>query len=416
MPRASTVPGRTPDQHRDETTAGRAAVPVARPQPPRHRPRRLQWALLMMFGSVWLIASLRVAELILSPQHPRSQALTLGLVVLLIVPVGLWWWRTGSRSATSVLVALSTVAVFVGDNPSTLGVLFLALVVLMLTFPLWAAIALVALIVLVQLILMTAIRGEPLMVLWQTSFTLVVILAGFGAALLVREFDQIARRNAELLTELRRSVEFEKELVIADERSRAARDLHDGLGHRLAALTMSLEFAERTRDRDPDRAFAEVGQARGQAKEALRAMRTWVRALDPIRVGDAQGSEAFEAIAEAFRGTGLDVDVSTVGSERELPQPLALFSYRCVQEGLTNALKHGGADRVRIVLDQRRGFTLTVSDNGTPDLGPVAPGFGLRSLRERVSDLGGSIEATPARDGFTLTATIPEVSHPREAE
>lgn len=142
-------------------------------------------------------------------------------------------------------------------------------------------------------------------------------------------------------------------------------------------------------------------------------MRTWVRALDPIRVGDAQGVAAFEAIAESFRGTGLEVEVSSTGSERELSKPLALFSYRFVQEGLTNALKHGGADRVRIVLDQRTAFVLTLRDNGTVESGPVSPGFGLRSLRERAEDLGGGIEYAPTREGFTLTATIPSSANDR---
>lgn len=300
------------------------------------------------------------------------------------------------------------VASILGDNPSTLGLLFLALVALMLSLPIWTAILLVALVLVVQLTLMTALGADPLSVALQCFFTMIIVIAGFGMALLLREFDQLARRNAELLAEVRGSAEAQKELVIADERARAARDLHDGLGHRLAALTMSLEFAERTRDRDPDRAFDEVEQANVQAKEALAAMRTWVRALNPIRVGDAQGVAAFEAIADTFRGTGLEVDVSTIGPERELSKPLALFSYRFVQEGLTNALEHGGARRVWIVLDQRIGFALTLRDDGTATPGPVSPGFGLRTLRERAEDLGGSIEAVATPEGFALTTTIPE--------
>lgn len=416
MPGTSTTPGTAPlPQHGPESgdrTAGPPPTGRASPQSPRNRPRGVQWAIALMFGGVWLIAALRAAELTRMAEH-RGLGVGLTVALALLVPVGLWWWRSGSGTSSTVFAALCTTASIVGDNPSTLGLLFLALIALMLSLPVWTAILLVVLVLVLQVTLMTTLGTGPLTVVVQCLFTLIVMVAGFGMALLLREFDQLARRNAELLSEVRRSVSAEKELVIADERSRAARDLHDGLGHRLAALTMSLEFAERTRDRDPDRAFDEVGYANTQAKEALAAMRTWVRALDPIRVGDAQGVAAFEAIAESFRGTGLEVEVSSTGSERELSKPLALFSYRFVQEGLTNALKHGGADRVRIVLDQRTAFVLTLRDNGTVESGPVSPGFGLRSLRERAEDLGGGIEYAPTREGFTLTATIPSSANDR---
>lgn len=381
--------------------------PVTVPAAQRAGPAR--WGIALMFAGAWLIAGSRVPELILGPAWPLWLGVSLAVVLIVLVPIWLWWWHRGTSLATIALAIAGVAATFLGNNPSTLGLLFVALVAVMLTFGINGAMVLVVIMACVQVALMVALGSPASQIALQTSLTLLVMIAGFGMALLVRGFDQAALRNRALLEELRSSVGAQKELVIADERSRAARDLHDGLGHRLASLSMSLEYAERMRERDSERAWQEVGQARIRAAESLQAMRTWVRALDPIRVGEAQGTAAFEAIADSFRGTGLEVEVHTECPEHELPKSLALFSYRFVQEGLTNVLKHGGA-RVRIVLDQREGLVLRVSDNGGSAHGEVVPGFGLRSLTERAEDLGGTVKAHANPDGFVLAATIPESS------
>lgn len=109
---------------------------------------------------------------------------------------------------------------------------------------------------------------------------------GFGALLrdLAVAREVAARHGAELAVaneQLRASIATERELVLAQERARSARDLHDGLGHRLTLVAMSLDFAQRMRTRDPEEAWSEITSAATTNLEALDHMRLWVRALDP---------------------------------------------------------------------------------------------------------------------------------------
>jgi signal transduction histidine kinase len=176
---------------------------------------------------------------------------------------------------------------------------------------------------------------------------------------------------------------------------------------------MGLDFADRMRTRDPHAAWEEVGRARDLSAVALDRMRVWVRALDPVPVGSLTGTAALEAVADAFRGTGLEVSVTTLGAEQPLDRERALFCLRVVQEGLTNALRHGGARRVDLVVDHADGLTLTLTDDGSaPETGDaeVATGYGLRSLTQRATRLGGDIDAGWSPDGFRLRAHLPKES------
>src|SRR5699024_6935483 len=223
----------------------------------------------------------------------------------------------------------------------------------------------------------------------------------------IAERDQALAQLEEAITQLRHTAEIEKELLLADERTRSARDLHDGLGHRLTLISMSLEFAQRSREIDPDAAWSEVATAETTAREALSEMRTWVRALSPVRDRDATGAAAFEAIAESFRGTGLEVVVDSGEHELELTPDASLLLYRAVQEGLTNALRHGHADHVRITLGIEGAEVVLrmVNDLDRSGLehipvGEASFGFGLRGLADRAAALEGGVSAARRGDRF----------------
>lgn len=223
----------------------------------------------------------------------------------------------------------------------------------------------------------------------------------------VDELDRANTALREANAQLRRSAALERDLVLARERARAAGELHDGLGHRLTVVTMSLDFAERMRERDPERAWQEVRGAREQTTEAMSQMRMWVRALHPVDVGGLTDVAAFDAIAQAFRGTGLDVRISHQGSSRPLPTEVSLLCHRAVQEGLTNALRHARATRVDIALEVSADrLSISLHDNGV-GLGDAGEGFGLRGLRERAEALGGRAGVESAGAGTTLTIEVP---------
>nr|VDG62900.1 sensor histidine kinase [Streptococcus thermophilus] len=241
------------------------------------------------------------------------------------------------------------------------------------------------------------------------------LLTGFGIALGAALAD-LERRRVEALTlaaEVQRGAVVEKEFVLAQERQRAARELHDGLGHSLTLVGMSLEYAERMHGRDIEGAMEQVRTARALTVEALDDMRLWVRALNPVRSDQLRGRAALDAIAESFRGTGVVVDVDVDEPFPNLGHASDLLVLRFVQEGLTNALRHSNARVIEVAAaacgnEIQVAVTNHIAPEATQrDDGPLPEGFGLRSLRERAEDLGGTVMAHVEDGQVRLVLTLP---------
>ena len=237
------------------------------------------------------------------------------------------------------------------------------------------------------------------------------LMFGFGlvVAWLFAEIDRESRRNAALVLEIRRRADSEAELVSLRERQRVARDLHDGIGHQVTVIMMSLQFAERMHERDPDRAWAEVANARGQATEALGDIRLLARALHPTGLSGG-GVADLSALAASFEGTGLAVTVNDDADGVVVADDVAVFRRRFVQEALTNVVRHSDAKRVTVTQTVREdAMQLSVLDDGgvTPE---VEPGFGLRSLAERAAELGGRTAVRCGPDGVEVIASVPLTS------
>lgn len=247
----------------------------------------------------------------------------------------------------------------------------------------------------------------------------VTVLLCFGIALglSLRSFEERWHDDQKVIDRLQHATETEKELLLSDERARSARELHDGLGHRLTLVSMSLELAERMRDTDSDQAWKEIRTAKDTTRDALGEMRMWVRALNPVRDSGARGVAALELIAESFRGTGLTVDVfGDEASDRELASDdaVALLVYRTVQEGLTNALRHSRARTVRIFLNvaEHQMELSIINDFGRvagaePRESEPTYGFGLRGISDRAAEHGGSLHARRIGSEFHLDVVVP---------
>ena len=220
---------------------------------------------------------------------------------------------------------------------------------------------------------------------------------------------QLTIANAELEAARRR----ERELAVAEERVRLARDIHDGLGHHLTALNMQLQAAARLLERDPARARAAILTSREVAQAALDEVRQSVATMRRTPLDGRSLPEAVVALAADFgRRADLETGVVVRGEPAELAPAAAQTLYRAAQEGLTNAHKHGASRSVRIALAYApEAVALTVSDNGTRTALDTGPGFGLAGLRERAEQLGGRLAAGPAAGGgYTLMIEIPVVA------
>ncbi len=371
---------------------------------PADRVRRL---LNVMFAG-GLIAAL-VSVVLQLPRQPGGAIATLLLVV---VAVAAWWFRTTGRftRVASLVLALCGIGVVTfGDNLG-LPLLFTALIVVVVDWSLWAGSALAVLVIAVLVTLLhDGYQGDwsPILLQSLANLALFAILLVFGAVL--RAFDQQHRELVAANARLTEAMDASRDLVLAQERARAAAELHDGLGHQLTLISMSLEFADRVRERDPAAAWKEVANASAMAKQALADMRLWVRALHPARLEALTDPQSFEAVAEVFRGTGLEVSVEVAPEIGRLDRPRTLFAYRMIQEALTNVLRHTTADRVRCTLDRdTERLRVVVSDNGTVEQEPE-PGFGLRGLTERARELAGTLALRhPGRlGGLDVIAELP---------
>lgn len=174
------------------------------------------------------------------------------------------------------------------------------------------------------------------------------------------------------------------------ERTRLARDLHDGLGQMLALLKLHLQ-----RRRSDDEGIA-------QLDATIEELRRIARDLRPAPLEDRGFGQAVREYAAALaRRTGLAVEVEgdLVGP---LPDVVGDELYRIVQEGLTNALKHSAGSRVVVTLadvgDER---VLTITDDGRGLPARPSGGLGLATIRERAEILGGICTIGAGPDGGT---------------
>lgn len=367
--------------------------------------------LSVLAGLVWVLALVDDARV--------QPWWALGYLAVVVAMTALWAarrvveQRSGqpARRLVTVFAALAVLGLFVADGQGAWPLFLMALLAVVSASTPRAGVLLVATTLVVQLAVFVAVDRGPGETAWQLGGSAFVFGFGLVLAWVVAEHAAQSARIARLLEEVRQARSAEVELVLADERARSARDLHDGLGHRLSVMSMSLAFATRMRDRDPDRAWEQVGAAATQAGEALTTMRRWVRALSPVRVEGASTAVALDAIAESFRGTGLEVRVRAPDAGRQPDRPATLFLHRFVQEGLTNALRHSAAASVDVECRAAEGgWVIGVRDDGShgPTDRPAPPyGFGLRSLAERAADLGGSVSTAWSASGFELSAHLP---------
>ncbi len=213
--------------------------------------------------------------------------------------------------------------------------------------------------------------------------------------------------------ELKAAQQKEKELAIAEERMRMARDIHDGLGHHLTVLSIQLQAADKLVERNPSAAAEAIQTSRTEVKAALEEVR---RSVSVMRETPEEIQPLVRMLTDLARDfdkhTGLKVDFECSGKPYELSSFARQTFYRAVQESLTNVQKHGqGVKQIQVRLDySTENVSLAVTDDGEkPTEGFMGQtGFGLQGLRERVDQLGGTFCCGPGTSrGFQVNVTIP---------
>jgi signal transduction histidine kinase len=239
---------------------------------------------------------------------------------------------------------------------------------------------------------------------------------GFAAATLAASNARQSRMRAEqaelLLAQTQRSHEEQLRTTRLEESTRIAREIHDVLAHSLAGLAIQLEATSALIEHGADRAqvLERVRHAHALAREGLNETR---RAVGALRDDGSSARSAFagiEALISEYRSNShAEVTLSIDGDATRLAGETGQTLLRIVQESLTNVRKHaaGAAVSIRLHggLDATEPIELSI-ENGPgaddvprTDLSGTGGGYGLRGMRERAQELGGTLEAGPTELG-----------------
>ncbi len=182
-----------------------------------------------------------------------------------------------------------------------------------------------------------------------------------------------------------------------DERRRIARELHDEAGQVLTAVKIQLDLEGRP----------EAGEMVGRALQQVRNLSNLLR---PAVLDDLGLLPALRGLVEDFgRRTRIEARLEVDEPLRPFPPEHQVVLYRVVQEALTNVARHSGARHARVQLAAENGqVQLVVEDDGRGYQGELRPNLGLLGMRERLTELGGSLRLRGLPGGgFRLEAVLP---------
>ena len=364
------------------------------------------------------VAALLVMLLETAPREGVVLPGVLGAVYVTWSVVGYRWAQRRGRAAAVGYLLVALVLGFATFDAAGAGVgstllLLVVVVQAVVLLPLaWAVV--VALLVPFVHVGMPMADGLRQVVATALACAFAFVLA----ALHLREQQarsDLAVANARLL-ELGAQTE---ELATMRERTRVARDIHDGLGHHLTVVGMQVQAARAVLGSDPDKADRLLGQAEEQARQALRSVRESVTALREPRPSEPL-PEQLRTLAAEVAAAGLPTSVDVEGDERWLDGDVQVALYRVAQEGLTNVRKHASAhaavvrlyylpEVVRLeVRDDGHGMDRGTRPGTDAENDRGSGGFGLIGIRERAERLGGSltVESAPGT-GVAVRVELP---------
>jgi signal transduction histidine kinase len=195
-----------------------------------------------------------------------------------------------------------------------------------------------------------------------------------------------------------------QELVTSreEERRRIRRDLHDGLGPRLASLSLRLDATRNYLHADPASADHELAELKGQVQDAIQDIRRLVYELRPPALDQLGLVPALREFAAQHNTNGVYFQVQALERLPNLPAAVEVAAYRIALEAMTNAARHAHASRCYVRLTAGDDLHLEIEDNGVGMPDRVPYGVGLASMRERAAELGGNFRLQSSPEAGTL--------------
>jgi len=332
-------------------------------------------------------------------------------IALTAVPVVAWslWAFTRSVSLAAVSLAILVPVVVVQRSGELEPVMFnaslLAFAAARWSRSLASAAALGAL----------AAATPPLVALVQDPMEVAVALWVVAIAFIWVVGRAVARQER-LVTELEDTRrELARQALLA-ERRRIARDVHDFVGHGLAAVMLQVTSARHVLRRDADateealRSAEEVGR---RSMQELRRTLTLLRSDDePAEATPVRAAREIPALVDHARAEGLAVELRMRGDLARIPPSVGDALYGIAREALANAARHAPGARTMLGLELADGRVKLLAETSGPLAAPAAsererPHYGLLGMRERTTALGGEFAAGPTQDGWRVRCELP---------
>ncbi len=223
-------------------------------------------------------------------------------------------------------------------------------------------------------------------------------------------------RQAQLASALEATRHELAERAMLEERRRIARDVHDFVGHGLAAVMLQVTGARHVLRRDPAAAEEALRSAEDVGRRSMQELR---RTVEVLRSDDEAGllspvpsATEIPALVDHARAGGLTVELRICGDLSAIPPSVGVAVYRIVQESLANAARHAPMARTALSLELADGHVTLVAQTTGPVLAPPPNEpprhrYGLIGMRERATALGGEFAAGPTSAGWRVSCRLP---------
>ena len=341
----------------------------------------------------------------------RSQLLALGLV-LLFGCLYHFVFRSGRYQGNPNLyfgaqaLTLGLLFLLGSDNSDAFNFLFLILCIhIAVVSRARAAVLWIALCFGVLALITLALHGtDGLYAVLFYSVTF-VICGFFGYT--IQQVERARERNQQLVDELQATQQRLRELAVVEERNRLARELHDSVKQQVFAVSMQLGAA-RALLNEENQAYGPVTEAERLARQAGAELTTLIRELRPAGLESKTLTEALQEYLTAWsRQNGIAADLR---ADRASSIPFANEEtlFRVAQEALANVARHSQARHVSVELANKPDeILLMIEDDGVGfEMGRVAKGVGLDSMRERLEAVGGHLSISSENSSGTRVVAV----------
>ena len=217
-------------------------------------------------------------------------------------------------------------------------------------------------------------------------------------------------RQLQLAEQLDATCQELAEQALVAQRREIARDVHDLVGHGLAAMMLHVTGARHVLRRDPDAAEEALRAAEEQGRQSMRELRQTLTFLrdDEGVAAPVPTTRDISALVDNARAGGLAVELRVRGDLSDVDPGVGVAVYRIAQEALANAARHApDAQTVLGVTREGGAVLLDASTTGRLAASSGGTGYGIVGMRERARMHGGELRAGPSPDGFAVEARLP---------